>query len=232
MMILETEALNDIQTQAVEHIDGPVLIFAGAGSGKTRVLTHRIALLLGQHKVAPDRIFAVTFTNKAAGEMKTRLERMVGASARDLWVGTFHAMCVRILRRDGSKGGISPSFAIIDDADQRQLVKDILDDLDYDERQLAPGACLHEISKAKNALVWPDKFHEKQTSFLGERMANVYTEYERRLRESNSPGLRRPHRSHDRSARARTNPCARSIRTSSNTSWSTSIKTSTSRSIV
>jgi DNA helicase II / ATP-dependent DNA helicase PcrA len=186
MMILETETLNDIQTQAVEHTDGPVLIFAGAGSGKTRVLTHRIALLLGRKKIAPDRILAVTFTNKAAGEMKTRLERMVGASARDLWVGTFHAMCVRILRRDGSKAGISPSFAIIDDADQRQLVKDILDDLDYDERQLAPGACLHEISKAKNSLIWPDKYHESQTTFLGERLANVYTEYERRLRESNS----------------------------------------------
>jgi DNA helicase II / ATP-dependent DNA helicase PcrA len=186
MMILETEALNDVQTQAVAQTDGPVLIFAGAGSGKTRVLTHRIALLLGEHKVAPDRILAVTFTNKAAGEMKTRLERMVGASARDLWVGTFHSMCVRMLRRDGSKAGISPSFAIIDEADQRQLIKDILDDLDYDERQLSPGVCLHEISKAKNSLIWPDKYHESQTSFLGERMANVYTEYERRLRESNS----------------------------------------------
>ncbi|HTZ56003.1 MAG TPA: UvrD-helicase domain-containing protein, partial [Candidatus Acidoferrum sp.] len=186
MMILETETLNDVQTQAVEQTDGPVLIFAGAGSGKTRVLTHRIALLLGERKVAPDRILAVTFTNKAAGEMKTRLERMVGAPARDLWVGTFHSMCVRMLRRDGSKAGISPSFAIIDEADQRQLIKDILDDLDYDERQLSPGACLHEISKAKNSLIWPDKYHESQTSFLGERMANVYTEYERRLRESNS----------------------------------------------
>ena len=186
MMILETEALNDVQTQAVAQTDGPVLIFAGAGSGKTRVLTHRIALLLGELKVAPDRILAVTFTNKAAGEMKTRLERMVGAAARDLWVGTFHSMCVRMLRRDGSKAGISPSFAIIDEADQRQLIKDILDDLDYDERQLAPGTCLHEISKAKNNLIWPDKYHESQTSFLGERMANVYTEYERRLRESNS----------------------------------------------
>jgi DNA helicase II / ATP-dependent DNA helicase PcrA len=186
MMILETEALNDVQTLAVAQTDGPVLIFAGAGSGKTRVLTHRIALLLGEKKVAPDRILAVTFTNKAAGEMKTRLERMVGASARDLWVGTFHSMCVRILRRDGSKAGISPSFAIIDEADQRQLIKDILDDLDYDERQLSPGACLHEISKAKNSLIWPDKYHESQTSFLGERMANVYSEYERRLRESNS----------------------------------------------
>jgi len=186
MMILESETLNDIQAQAVEHTDGPVLIFAGAGSGKTRVLTHRIAYLLGEKEVAPDRILAVTFTNKAAGEMKTRLERMVGSKSRDLWVGTFHAMCVRVLRRDGTRIGISPSFAIIDDADQRQLVKDILDDLDYDERQIAPGACLHEISKAKNALVWPEQFHEKQTSFLGERMGNVYAEYQRRLRESNS----------------------------------------------
>ncbi len=185
-MILESEALNEVQAQAVEHTDGPVLIFAGAGSGKTRVLTHRIAHLLRERRVAPDRILAVTFTNKAAGEMKSRLESMVGASARDLWVGTFHAMCVRMLRRDGAKAGIASSFAIIDEADQRQLIKDILDDLDYDERQLSPGACLHEISKAKNSLIWPDKFHEQQTSFLGERMANVYTEYERRLRESNS----------------------------------------------
>jgi DNA helicase II / ATP-dependent DNA helicase PcrA len=186
MITLESEALNDVQAKAVEHTDGPVLIFAGAGSGKTRVLTHRIAYLLGERGVAPDRILAVTFTNKAAGEMKTRLERMVGRDARDLWVGTFHSMCVRILRRDGVKAGVEPSFAIIDDADQRQLVKDILDDLDYDERQLSPGLCLHEISKAKNSLIWPEKYHEKQTSFLGERLANVYTEYERRLRESNS----------------------------------------------
>jgi DNA helicase-2/ATP-dependent DNA helicase PcrA len=186
MMILESEALNDVQAQAVEQTDGPVLIFAGAGSGKTRVLTHRIAYLLGEKEVAPDRILAVTFTNKAAGEMKNRLERMVGSKSRDLWVGTFHAMCVRILRRDGTKIGVAPSFAIIDDADQRQLVKDILDDLDYDERQIAPGACLHEISKAKNALIWPEQYHEKQTSFLGERMGNVYAEYQRRLRESNS----------------------------------------------
>jgi DNA helicase-2/ATP-dependent DNA helicase PcrA len=186
MMILEPETLNDVQALAVEHTDGPVLIFAGAGSGKTRVLTHRIAYLLGQRSVAPERILAVTFTNKAAGEMKTRLERMVGAAARDLWVGTFHSMCVRMLRRDGSKAGIAPNFAIIDDADQRQLVKEILDDLDYDERQLAPGACLHEISKAKNALIWPEQFHEKQSSFMGERIANVYAEYERRLHESNN----------------------------------------------
>ncbi|MGB8150802.1 MAG: UvrD-helicase domain-containing protein, partial [Candidatus Cybelea sp.] len=185
-MLLETEILNDVQSAAVRQTDGPVLIFAGAGSGKTRVLTHRIAYLLGEMRVAPDRILAVTFTNKAAGEMKSRLQTMVGAVARDLWVGTFHAMCVRILRRDGSRIGIAPTFAVIDDADQRQLIREILDDLDYDERQLTPGACLAEIDKAKNALVWPSEYAQKQTSFLGERLANVYTEYQRRLNESNS----------------------------------------------
>ena len=185
-MLLETEALNDAQVAAVRQTDGPVLIFAGAGSGKTRVLTHRIAYLLRELRVAPQNILAVTFTNKAAGEMKTRLAEMVGADARDLWVGTFHAMCVRILRRDGTRIGIEPRFAIIDETDQRQLVKEILDDLDYDERQLAPGACLAEISKAKNALIWPEQFAESATSFAAERMANVYTEYQRRLAESNS----------------------------------------------
>jgi DNA helicase II / ATP-dependent DNA helicase PcrA len=185
-MLLETEILNDVQVAAVRATDGPVLIFAGAGSGKTRVLTHRIAYLLGELRVSPDRILAVTFTNKAAGEMKSRLENMVGSVARDIWVGTFHAMCVRILRRDGTRIGIAPSFAIIDEGDQRQLVKEILDDLDYDERQLSPGACLAEISRAKNSLIWPERYVERQTSFLGERIANVYTEYQRRLAESNS----------------------------------------------
>ncbi|MGZ3540457.1 MAG: DUF3553 domain-containing protein [Vulcanimicrobiaceae bacterium] len=185
-MILETESLNDVQSAAVRYANGPCLIFAGAGSGKTRVLTHRIAYLLNELEVSPDRILAVTFTNKAAGEMKNRLGRMVGNVTRDLWVGTFHSICVRILRRDGGRAGIAPNFAIIDDADQRSIVKDILADLDYDERQLTPGACLSEISKAKNALIWPDKYHERNTSFLGERYANVYAEYQRRLSESNS----------------------------------------------
>ncbi|MDQ6929163.1 MAG: DUF3553 domain-containing protein [Candidatus Eremiobacteraeota bacterium] len=185
-MIADLETLNDIQTAAVRHANGPVLIFAGAGSGKTRVLTHRIAHLLHELEVFPDRILSVTFTNKAAGEMKSRLERMVGAAARDLWVGTFHSMCVRILRRDGKKIGITPNFAIIDDTDQRAVIKDILVDLDYDERQLTPGACLAEISKAKNALQTPDQYLEKHASFIGERYGNVYKEYERRLSESNS----------------------------------------------
>ena len=185
-MLLETEILNDVQSAAVRQTDGPVLIFAGAGSGKTRVLTHRIAYLLGEMRVAPERVLAVTFTNKAAGEMKSRLHAMIGPAARDLWVGTFHAMCVRILRRDGSRAGIGRSFAVIDDSDQRQLVKEILDDLDYDERQLAASACLAEIDKAKNALLWPEEYAQRQTSFVGERIANVYAEYQRRLAESNS----------------------------------------------
>jgi DNA helicase-2/ATP-dependent DNA helicase PcrA len=185
MMLAQTELLNDVQRAAVEHTDGPVLIFAGAGSGKTRVLTHRIAYLLEKKKVFPDRILAVTFTNKAAGEMKSRLERMVGAPARDLWVGTFHSMCVRMLRRDGKKIGIASNFAIMDDADQRAIVRDVIADLDYDERQIAPGAALAEISKAKNNLWSPDQYEEKNPSFAGERYANVYREYDRRLAESN-----------------------------------------------
>jgi len=184
-MIAEIDALSDVQRDAVLHTDGPVLIFAGAGSGKTRVLTHRIAHLLQDKDVFPNRVLAVTFTNKAAGEMRSRLESMVGAAARDLWVGTFHAMCVRILRRDGQKIGISPNFAIMDDTDQRSIVKDVLHDLGYDERQVTPGAALAEISKAKNALIDPDQYETKNTSFSAERLAAVYRAYDKRLRESN-----------------------------------------------
>jgi DNA helicase-2/ATP-dependent DNA helicase PcrA len=184
-MIVQSDALSDVQRAAVHHTDGPVLIFAGAGSGKTRVLTQRIAYLLNEKDVFPDRILAVTFTNKAAGEMKSRLEKMVGAAARDLWVGTFHSTCVRMLRRDGKKIGIASNFAIMDDTDQRSIVRDVLHDLDYDERQISPGAALDEISKAKNALLNADQYETKNTSFFGERVAAVFREYDRRLRESN-----------------------------------------------
>jgi DNA helicase-2/ATP-dependent DNA helicase PcrA len=184
-MIVESEVLNDVQQAAVEHTDGPTLIFAGAGSGKTRVLTHRIAYLLNEKKVFPDRILAVTFTNKAASEMKLGLEKMVGAAAKDLWIGTFHAMCVRMLRRDGKKIGIASNFAIMDDTDQKQIVRDILHDLDMDERQVLPNAALAEISKAKNHLWSPDEYEAKHASFIGEKYAQVYREYDRRLQESN-----------------------------------------------
>jgi DNA helicase-2/ATP-dependent DNA helicase PcrA len=151
-MIVEIDTLSDVQRDAVLHSDGPVLIFAGAGSGKTRVLTHRIAHLLRDKDVFPNRILAVTFTNRAAGEMRARLERMVGpAAARDLWVGTFHSVCVRILRRDGQKIGIAPNFAIMDETDQRSIVKDVLHELGFDERQITPGAALNEISARATA---------------------------------------------------------------------------------
>jgi DNA helicase-2/ATP-dependent DNA helicase PcrA len=185
-MMLETQALNEVQSSAVRHTDGPCLVFAGAGSGKTRVITHRIAYLMQELGVAPDRILAVTFTNKAAGEMKSRLERMVGSSARDIWAGTFHAMCVRMLRRDGRRIGIAPAFVIVDESDQRQLVKEILDDLDYDERQLSVGACLAEIDRAKTAMLDPEQYLETQTTAIGERFGEVYREYQRRLAESSS----------------------------------------------
>ncbi len=181
----QPDALSDVQREAVAHTDGPVLIFAGAGSGKTRVLTQRIAYLLDEKKVFPDRILAVTFTNKAAGEMKARLEKMVGAAAKDLWVGTFHAICVRMLRRDGKRIGVASNFAIMDDADQRSIIRDVLHDLDFDERQLAPGAALDEISKAKNQLLSAEAYETQNTSFFGERVAQVYREYDRRLAESN-----------------------------------------------
>jgi DNA helicase II / ATP-dependent DNA helicase PcrA len=185
-MILELEALNDVQAAAVRHTDGPCLVFAGAGSGKTRVITYRIAYLLQELGVAPDRILALTFTNKAAGELKSRLQAIAGAPARDIWAGTFHAMCVRVLRRDGRRVGIAPGFGIVDDGDQRQLIREILEDLDYDERQLAVGACLHEIDAAKTAMLSPEQYHEKQTTALGEKYGNVYAEYQRRLAASNS----------------------------------------------
>ena len=184
-MIVASAQLNDVQRAAVEYTDGPCLIFAGAGSGKTRVLTHRIAYLLDEKYVAPWHILAVTFTNKAAGEMKERLREMVGDPARDLWVGTFHAMCVRILRRDGQAIGIARGFTIMDATDQRAIVREVLHDLDFDERQIAPGAALAEISKAKNQLWSPDQYEEQTTSISGERFAQVYRDYERRLGESN-----------------------------------------------
>jgi DNA helicase II / ATP-dependent DNA helicase PcrA len=184
-MIVKTEELNSVQTAAVEHTDGPCLIFAGAGSGKTRVLTHRIAYLLEKRKVFPDRILAVTFTNRAAGEIKRRLLEMVGDVANDIWTGTFHSVCVRMLRRDGKKAGISSNFVIMDDTDQRQIIKDVLHDLNYDERQMTMGQALSEISKAKNQLLDPDQYETKHASFAGERYAAVYREYERRLSESN-----------------------------------------------
>jgi DNA helicase-2/ATP-dependent DNA helicase PcrA len=184
-MLVRRDVLNDAQQAAVHHTDGPVLVFAGAGSGKTRVLTHRIAHLIEDKDVFPDRILAVTFTNKAASELKRRLHEMIGEPAPDIWAFTFHAACVRILRRDGHKAGIGSNFAILDDSDQRALVREVIADLGYDERQFSPGSALDRISRAKNSLKSPDAVETEDTSFAGERYAAIYREYERRLRENN-----------------------------------------------
>src|SRR6185503_4261845 len=128
--------LNEPQLEAVAHVEGPLLIFAGAGSGKTRVIVYRIANLIATARVPPYRILAVTFTNKAAGEMRARLERILGADlVKDLWVGTFHAICVRLLRRYHEAAGLERNFVIYDDADQRAVMNRVLKELELDDRR-------------------------------------------------------------------------------------------------
>ena len=151
------EGMNDKQTEAVLATEGPVLIMAGAGSGKTRVLTHRIAYLIEEKNINPWRILAITFTNKAAREMKERVGGLLDAEvARDVWVSTFHALCVRILRRDIEKLGMNRAFTIADPAEQLTLVKHILSDLNLDPKRYDPKGILSTISNAKNDLLTPD----------------------------------------------------------------------------
>ncbi len=180
------DSLNEEQRAAAAHTEGAVLIFAGAGSGKTRVLTHRIAHILHEKLAPAHRILAVTFTNKAAGELKNRLSALVGAEAQGLWVGTFHSIGVRILRRDGSHVGVAPNFVIYDEADQRQLVRDILRDMNLDERHFTPGSLLHQISRAKERCLTPAAFASTADGQLATTVSSVYTEYERRLAQNNA----------------------------------------------
>lgn len=176
--------LNPAQRLAVEHFEGPLLIFAGAGSGKTRVLTHRIAHLISEHGVPPWSILAVTFTNKAAGEMKARIEALVGgAIARDMWVGTFHSICARLLRFDGDKNGIDPNFLIYDDADQMSVVRNCLKELGLaDNKSIQPRAILSLIGKAKEKLVIPEAYsREFGGSYMEDIAGAVYRMYQERL---------------------------------------------------
>ncbi|MDQ2818304.1 MAG: UvrD-helicase domain-containing protein [Candidatus Eremiobacteraeota bacterium] len=161
------------------------MIFAGAGSGKTRVLTHRIARLIADD-VAAASILAVTFTNKAAGELKSRLRTLAGDRAAGLWVGTFHSIGVRVLRRDGAAVGVASNFVIYDDADQRSLMKEVLRDLNLDERRYAPGAVLAQISRAKERCLTPEAFASTGDGQLAVTAASLYREYQRRLDQSNA----------------------------------------------
>ena len=179
------EGLNPQQAEAVSYVDGPLLILAGAGSGKTRVLTHRIAYLIAEMGVAPDNILAITFTNKAAGEMKDRLTQMVGFLSSRLWVSTFHSACVRILRRDADILGYKKSFSIYDSSDQRALIQNILKDLNLDDKKFPPRAVQERISRTKNELYTPEMFDREASGYYDSKVAEVYYLYQERLKANN-----------------------------------------------
>ena len=180
------EGLNPPQLAAVLHGDGAVLILAGPGSGKTRVITHRIAHLVRDERIAPWRILAVTFTNKAAKEMRERAGRMLGEDAGSLHMGTFHAMCARWLRADGDEIGISRNFVIYDDGDQTGLMKRVLDDIHVDPRRFSPRSVLSAISNAKSELIVPEAFAAGVKDYFGEVVARAYKEYARVLRANSA----------------------------------------------
>jgi DNA helicase-2/ATP-dependent DNA helicase PcrA len=176
--------LNPAQREAVGHGDGPLLILAGAGSGKTRVLTYRIAAMIRDRGVPPQRILAVTFTNKAAGEMRERVERLVGLPiARAVWMGTFHAICSRILRRSGAPVGVDPRFTIYDTDDQRAMMREVIRTLDVDDRQFPPAAVLAAVGRAKNELVDHVAFARRAETTRDEVLGKLYAAYQRRLDE-------------------------------------------------
>src|SRR5262245_60000361 len=177
--------LNPPQAEAAAHTRGPLLVFAGAGSGKTRVITYRIANLVAVERVPPYRILAVTFTNKAAGEMRTRLEKMLSVEvARDLWVGTFHATCAKLLRRFGDAVGLAKSFVIYDSADQKALVTRVLRELDLDEKRYPPRAVLARIHKTKQEGRGPEEM--STDSYADDAIKKIYFRYEEQLKQANA----------------------------------------------
>jgi DNA helicase-2/ATP-dependent DNA helicase PcrA len=180
------EGLNEPQRQAVLHGEGPLLILAGAGSGKTRVLTHRIAHLVGTGQAGAGEILAITFTNKAAQEMRERVEMLVGPRARAMWVMTFHSACARMLRADAQRLGYTRGFTIYDEQDALRLVKNCIDELDIDPKRFAPRGIRRQISDAKNALLDAEGFRLKVGSFFEQTAADVYDLYEPRLHAANA----------------------------------------------
>ncbi|MEV6779284.1 DNA helicase PcrA [Streptomyces syringium] len=180
------EGMNDQQRAAVVHTGSPLLIVAGAGSGKTRVLTHRIAHLLGSRHVHPGQILAITFTNKAAGEMKERVEELVGPRANAMWVMTFHSACVRILRRESKKLGFTSSFSIYDAADSKRLMALVCRDLDLDPKKFPPKSFSAKISNLKNELIDEEAFAAQAADGFEKTLAEAYAMYQSRLREANA----------------------------------------------
>ncbi|TDU06161.1 ATP-dependent DNA helicase PcrA [Streptomyces sp. 846.5] len=180
------DGMNPQQREAVVHAGSPLLIVAGAGSGKTRVLTHRIAYLLGARGVQPGEILAITFTNKAAGEMRERVEALVGPRAKAMWVSTFHSACVRILRRESKKLGFTSSFSIYDSADSQRLMALVCRDLDLDPKQFPPKAFTAKVSNLKNELVDEETYAGQAANPMERKLAEAYRLYQARLREANA----------------------------------------------
>src|SRR5919205_1335287 len=179
------EKLNPEQREAVLHRDGPLLILAGAGSGKTRVITYRIAYLIGDGHAAPDEVLAVTFTNKAAGEMRERVESVLGSDCQGVWLSTFHALCARLLRREAPHIGLSRDFVIYDSADQVAVVKQAERELGIDDKLVPPRMALARISQAKNRMEGPDSLRGAW-NLRDEPIAKISEKYPAALKESNA----------------------------------------------
>ncbi len=180
------DGLNPQQAAAVTHQGGPLLVVAGAGSGKTRVLVHRIGWLLSQRQVQPGGLLAITFTNKAAGEMKERVAALVGPRAKAMWVSTFHSMCVRLLRAEHAHLGRTSTFSVYDQADAQRLMTLVARDLDVDVKRFPPRSLSAQVSNLKNELVDPDTARERADDFVAKQVAEVYVVYQQRLRQSNA----------------------------------------------
>ena len=185
-MPIDLDTLNGPQRQAVECTEGPLLVLVGAGSGKTRVLTYRIAHLIDDMHVAPWEILAITFTNKAAAEMRERLGGLVGPRSRGMWVSTFHSMCVRILRADAERMGFTRNFTIYDTDDQKRLYKEIMSELDIDPKRFPVNALMNRISTAKNELIVPGDFAKQASDPVGKVAARVYERLQQRLKAANA----------------------------------------------
>ncbi len=181
------QELNDKQKEAVLTTEGPCLVIAGAGSGKTKVLTHKIAYLITEKSINPNNILAITFTNKAATEMKQRVEKIVGNVAKEIWMGTFHSICVRILRRYIDRIGFDSTFLIFDTSDQRTIVKECLKALNIDDKMFTDRSVLSEISNAKNEMLTPKKYQAKYSGeYRKEKIGQVYELYQKKLKENNA----------------------------------------------
>ena len=180
------EGLNKAQHEAVLNVEGPSLIIAGAGSGKTKVLTHKIAYMINEKGISPWNVLAITFTNKAANEMKNRIEKLVGDKSNDMWIGTFHSICVRILRRYIDRIGFGTSFVIFDTLDQRSLIKQCLKELNVDDKIFTDRGVLAEISNAKNEMLTPVAYMARVSGeFRKEKIGGIYELYQKKLKQNN-----------------------------------------------